>query len=85
LHECVAIATISLETTSDEGTMQLRSTHSYRCYYHPRTDTVADAGVLPSIRLRATDAEHAMRVAHAVLGHPIDSVERVEPTLAGCS
>jgi hypothetical protein len=65
--------------------MQTLCTHSYRCYYHHRSDAPSETGALPSIRLRASDAETAMHCAHAVLGHPIDHVERVEPLTAECA
>lgn len=53
---------------------------SYRCYYHPRPDAPAESGVLPFLQLKAADADHAMRSAHAVLGLPIDRAERIEPS-----
>ena len=53
---------------------------SYRCHYHPRPDTPAESGVLPHIQVRATSAEDAATRAYAVLGKPIDRVERIEPT-----
>lgn len=51
---------------------------SYCCYYHPRPDAPAESGVLPSIRLKAVDADSAARLAYATLGLPIDRVERLE-------
>jgi hypothetical protein len=65
--------------------MATTESRSYRCYYHPRTDAPSESGALPSIRLRASNAETAMHCAHAVLGHPIDHVERVEPLPARCA
>lgn len=52
---------------------------SYRCYYHPRPDTPAESGVLPSIQLQADNADSAARMAYVTLGRPIDRVERIEP------
>lgn len=57
------------------------ATSSYCCYYHPRPDAPAESGVLPSIRLQATDADAAARLAYATLNLPIDRVERIEPVL----
>ncbi|MDG2617725.1 hypothetical protein P7L53_15905 [Thermoleptolyngbya sichuanensis XZ-Cy5] len=52
---------------------------SYRCYYHPLPDAPAESGVLPYIQVLAASAEDAARRAHAVLGKPVDRVERLEP------
>ncbi|WP_140637227.1 hypothetical protein [Methylibium rhizosphaerae] len=60
--------------------MQSNSTRSYRCYYHPRADQLAESGVLPFVQVKAASADLAMRSAHAVLGLTIDRAERIEPT-----
>jgi hypothetical protein len=56
-----------------------RQCRSYRCYYHPRPDAPAESGVLPHIQVLASSAEDAARRANAVLGKPVDHVERLEP------
>lgn len=56
---------------------QIQPTASYRAYLRP-AGLDAPTGVLPCIRLKAVNAEHAMRAAHAVTGHPVESVERLD-------
>lgn len=55
---------------------------SYRCSYHPKDlnghPTAADSGVLPSIRLKAANAEQAARLAFITTGCVVSNVERVE-------
>lgn len=63
------------------------SERSYRCHYTPNDrngfPVPSESGVLPFIQLKANDAEHAQRAAHALTGCAIDSVTRIEPaTLA---
>ncbi|MGV8823991.1 hypothetical protein [Methylibium petroleiphilum] len=57
------------------------SLRSYVCHYHPNPMAPAETGVLPSIRLKAADADAAARLAFATLGMPIDRVERIEPAI----
>lgn len=53
----------------------IRPTASYRAFLVPAgSDT--STGVLPFVQLRAASAEHALRLAHAVTGHPVSHVER---------
>ncbi len=62
----------------------IRTLHSYRAKLMPANINPADveqlagANKLPSIRVRATDAEQAAAAAHHVTGKPVHSVERVE-------
>lgn len=56
---------------------QITPTASYRAYLRP-AGLDAESGVLPFIQLKAINAEHAMRAANAVTGHPVESVERLE-------
>jgi hypothetical protein len=63
------------------GLHQIHATTSYRAYLRP-AGTDADTGVLPFIQLKAVNAEHALRVAHAVTGAPVDSVERLDSVAA---
>ena len=62
--------------------MQVTPTRSYRCTYHPKGPggypVQSDTGVLPFVQVKATNAEHAQRAAHAVTGCAIASVERLE-------
>ena len=60
---------------------QIHPLASYRAYLRP-AGLSADNGVLPYIQLKAANAEHAMRAAHAVTGQPVDNVERLEPAEA---
>lgn len=57
-------------------------TRSYRCNYHPKDlnghPTASDSGVLPSIRLKAANAEAAARLAFITTGCVVSNVERVE-------
>ena len=63
-------------------TVQMSSTRSYRCHYHPKDrdgyPTPCDSGVLPFVQIRARDAENAQRIAHQITGCSISSVERLE-------
>lgn len=56
---------------------------SYRCTYHPKDTNgfpvAAETGVLPSIRIRAANAEQAALLAHATTGCVIALTERIEP------
>lgn len=56
---------------------QVTPTVRYRAYLRPAGHDAA-LGVLPYIQLKAANAEHALRAAHAVTGQPVDSVERLE-------
>lgn len=60
---------------------QITPTASYRAHLRP-AGLDAETGVLPFIQLQAANAEHAMRAAHAVTGHPVESVERLEGSAA---
>ncbi|RZL38725.1 MAG: hypothetical protein EOP35_05135 [Rubrivivax sp.] len=60
---------------------QIREAVSYRAFLRPAGHPT-DTGVLPFIQLRAVSAEHAMRAAHHVTGHPVDSVERLDAAAA---
>ncbi len=66
----------------------IRPTHSYRATLvpaHMAADDVqahADAGALPTVRVRATDADHARRAAQDLMGLRVLNVERVEPATA---
>lgn len=55
---------------------------SYRCSYHPKDlnghPVAADSGVLPSIRLKAANAEQAACLAFITTGCVVSNVERVE-------
>lgn len=59
---------------------------SYRCYYHPKDSNgwpvAADAGILPSVRVRAATAEAAQIAAHHVTGCPIAQAERLDEVAA---
>lgn len=55
---------------------QITPTASYRAYLRP-AGLHAEAGVLPFIQVKAANAEHAMRAAHAVTGHQVEAVERL--------
>ncbi len=62
--------------------MNVLLARSYRCTYHP-TDAyggtqLAESGVLPIVQVKAASAEQAQRVAAAITGCAIESVERVE-------
>ena len=62
--------------------MNVLPARSYRCTYHP-TDAygsvqLSESGVLPIVQVKATSAEQAQRVAAAITGCAIESVERVE-------
>lgn len=56
---------------------------SYRCHYTPNDrngfPVSSESGVLPFIQLKANDAEHAQRAAHALTGCAIAEVQRLEP------
>lgn len=56
---------------------------SYRAYLRP-AGLSAEAGALPFIQVRAANAEHAMRAAHAVSGQPVERVEHLNPPAAHC-
>lgn len=56
---------------------QVTPTARYRAYLRP-IGLEAAAGVLPFVQVKAVNAEHAMRAAHAVTGHPVEHVERLE-------
>ena len=62
--------------------MQVAPARSYRCAYHPKdawgNPLPSDTGVLPTVQLKAADAEHAQRAAQVVTGCSIASVERIE-------
>jgi hypothetical protein len=55
---------------------------SYRCSYHPKDlnghPVAADSGVLPSIRLKAANAEQAALLASVTTGCVVSNVERIE-------
>lgn len=55
---------------------------SYRATYHPKDvhghPVASESGVLPSIRLRAPNAEAASLLANAATGCVIAQVERLE-------
>ena len=62
--------------------MNIAPLRSYRCTYHP-TDgygraQLSESGVLPIVQVKAASAEQAQRVAAAITGCAIESVERVE-------
>lgn len=56
---------------------QVTPSASYRAYLRP-AGLEAPSGVLPFVQVKAANAEHAMRAAHAVTGHPVEHVERLE-------
>jgi hypothetical protein len=60
---------------------------SYRCHYTPLDrnglPVLSDPGLLPFVQLKATNAEHAHRVAFAAVGCPISYVERLEEAAEG--
>ena len=59
--------------------------HSYRATIVPKGTPVdqivprAEAGTLPTIRLKATNAHRAELAAHHVTGLPVVKAERIEP------
>ena len=61
---------------------QITEARSYRCSYHPKDlnghPVAADSGVLPTIQLKASNAEQAQRAAYAVTGCVVAGVERLE-------
>jgi hypothetical protein len=61
---------------------QITSARSYRCSYHPKDlngyPIAADSGVLPTIQLKASNAEHAQRAAFALTGCVVANVERLD-------
>ena len=65
--------------------MNIQATHSYRATLMPPdmavedAEAAADAGALPTLRLRATDAVKAVNDAHAVTGMWALRIERIEP------
>ncbi len=65
--------------------MNIKPTHSYRATLVPHdmaaedVETAADAGALPQVRVRATDADHAKRAARELMGLNVLRVERIEP------
>lgn len=66
-------------------THTITPTHSYRATLVPAdlpaedVQASADAGALPTLRLRATDSDHARRAARAASGMRVLNVERIEP------
>jgi hypothetical protein len=62
--------------------LQHTQARSYRATYHPKDQNgypvASDAGVLPFIQLKASNAEDAHRLANAATGCVIAGVERVE-------
>lgn len=64
----------------------VESQRSYRCYYHPKDNNgwpvAADAGILPSVQVRAASAEAAQIAAHHVTGCPIAQAERLDEVAA---
>jgi hypothetical protein len=56
---------------------------SYRCTYWPKDQNgrpvITDTGVLPFVRVRASNAEGAATAAHWATGCCITEVSRVEP------
>lgn len=63
---------------------QAGDTRSYRCAYTPldlnRVPLASDTGVLPTLQVRARNAEEAQRLAFATIGCPIVMVERLDST-----
>jgi hypothetical protein len=64
---------------------QVRPLHSYRAILVP-ADVLADEvefkaaqGLLPTLRLKSTNAEKAMADAHRVSGKGVLRVERIDP------
>jgi hypothetical protein len=64
---------------------ETRSSHSYRCHYHPQDrdgwPLPNESGVLPFLQLKASSAEDAQRKAHHATGCAIAEVQRLEPVL----
>lgn len=71
-----------------EPVQQVLPTHSYRATLMPDgvtpsdVEDLADAGLLPTIRLKAVNATHAEAYAHMVTGKAVLRVERVEGGVA---
>lgn len=72
-------------TFTTEGQMAPQHTppaRSYRATYHPKDQNgypvVSESGVLPSIRLKAPNAEAAALLAGATTGSVIAGVERLD-------
>jgi hypothetical protein len=65
---------------------QVRPLHSYRATLVPQdvlpeeVEFKAAQGLLPSIRLKSTDAEKAMADAHRVTGKGVLRVDRIDHT-----
>jgi hypothetical protein len=57
-------------------------TRSYRCHYTPLDrngfPVPSDSGLLPFLQVKASNAEHAHRVAFGKIGCPISHVERLD-------
>lgn len=66
-------------------THTITPTHSYRATLVPAdlpaedVEATADAGALPTLRLRATDSDHAAAAARDASGMRVLRVERIEP------
>lgn len=71
-----------VRTTEGQMAQQISEARSYRCSYHPKDQygnpIAADSGVLPTIQVKAANAEHAQRAAFAVTGCVVSSVERLD-------
>lgn len=63
--------------------MPVSKPRSYRATYYPKDlhghPVASESGVLPSIRIRAANAEQAAMLAHATTGCVIALTERIEP------
>lgn len=60
----------------------MHTQRSYRCTYWPRDAAgrpiESESGVLPSVRVKADDAEGAARAASYLTGCAVSQVERIE-------
>lgn len=65
--------------------MDIQPTHSYRAQLVPAdmpasdVEAAADAGALPTLRLRAPNASRASAAARALSGKAVLRVERIDP------
>ncbi len=64
---------------------EIQPLHSYRAHLLPadwdaaNVEDLADAGLLPTIRVKAANAIQASDKAHLVSGKQVMRIERVEP------
>ncbi len=65
---------------------QVSEARSYRCSYHPKDlnghPIASDSGILPTVQVKAANAEHAQRAAQTVTGCAVCAVERIESEMA---